>query len=55
MVRWESPPPKKRKPGDPGYHGGPWNRNAKPAKKGGCPLLAMVTVLAAWLLWRRLR
>jgi hypothetical protein len=55
MVRWENPPSKKRKPGDPGYHGGPWNPNAKPAKKSCVPMVAAPVALVAWLLWRRLR
>jgi hypothetical protein len=55
MVRWENPPSKKRKPGDPGYHGGPWNPNAKPAKKSGCPFLMAAVLTVGWLLWRRLR
>ena len=52
MVRWENPPSKKRKPGDPGYHGGRWDRNAKPPKKSGCPLAALAIVTVAWLMWR---
>jgi hypothetical protein len=60
MVRWESPgdfhnEQNPRRPGDPGYHGGSWDRNAKPAKKPGCPLAAFATMAVAWLLWRRLR
>jgi hypothetical protein len=54
MVRWENPPSRRRKPGDPGYHGGPWDPNYKPPKKPGCTLLT-AGLSAAWLLWRRLR
>jgi hypothetical protein len=56
MTRWESPPSRKRKPGDPGYHGGGWNGGSgKATKKSSCPLLVAAVVTAAWLLWRRLR
>jgi hypothetical protein len=55
MVRWESPRPRRRKPGDPGYHGGRWDPNAKPDKKPGCPPVAFAVVTLVWLLWRRLR
>jgi hypothetical protein len=55
MVRWESPPSKRRKPGDPGYHGGRWDPNYRPPKKPGCTLLVMAVLSVAWLLWRRLR
>jgi hypothetical protein len=55
MVHWESPPSRRRKPGDPGYHGGRWDPNAKEPKKSGCPLAALATVTVAWLVWRQLR
>jgi hypothetical protein len=55
MVRWESSPSRRRKPGDPGYHGGRWDPNAKEPKKSGCPLAALAIVTVAWLVRRQLR
>jgi hypothetical protein len=56
MTRWESPPSRKRKPGDPGYHGGGWNGGSgKTTKKSSCPLLVAAVMTVGWLLWRRLR
>jgi hypothetical protein len=55
MVRWESPPSRRRKPGDPGYHGGRWDPNPKPDKKPGCTLAVVAVTALAWLVRRQLR